>query len=467
MRSKASRILTLALFSGSSINLMSGVNDTKDKVMLDDVGMSPFLRRVTIFASGGPFLDGYVLAIIGVALVQLTPQLQMTAQETALTGVAALAGLFLGTLVGGYITDLLGRKVMFTIDIAAIAAISIVSIFVSSPVELIIMRLLIGVAIGADYPIATSLVAEFTPGRYRAISMGVLAAMWYVGATFAGLVGFLCINLDDGWKWMLGSSILPCLLIFLGRLDIPESPRWLNRKGRTEEATMIVHRLFGMQVELEKEAAQKTRYRKLFTHGYFGRVIFVGTIWLCQVVPMFAIYTFGPQIMEAFGLSSGHEAILGDIAISLFFLAGCIPAMYLLNSLGRRPMLIGSFAMMTLTLLVLGIYPDAGIVIVVSLFALYAFFSGGPGIMQWLYPNELFPTDIRASAVGAAMAFSRIGTVVSTYALPMFMVTYGVGSVMLVGAGISVVGLLVSIFFAPETKGRSLVQTSALDDGKH
>jgi putative MFS transporter len=126
-------------------------------------------------------------------------------------------------------------------------------------------------------------------------------------------------------------------------------------------------------------------------------------------------------------------------------------------------MLIACFAMMALTLLVLGVFPAAGVIVVVALFGLFALFSGGPGIMQWLYPNELFPTDIRASAVGAAMAFSRIGTVVSTYALPLFMTAYGIGPTMFVGAGISVLGLVVSVLFAPETKGRSLAQTSSLD----
>lgn len=101
--------------------------------------------------------------------------------------------------------------------------------------------------------------------------------------------------------------------------------------------------------------------------------------------------------------------------ISLFFMLGCIPPMLWLNTAGRRPLLIGSFAMMTLALAVLGLIPDMGIWLVVMAFAVYAFFSGGPGNLQWLYPNELFPTDIRASAVGVIMSLSRIGTIVSTW----------------------------------------------------
>lgn len=87
-------------------------------------------------------------------------------------------------------------------------------------------------------------------------------------------------------------------------------------------------------------------------------------------------------------------------------------------------------------------------------------FSGGPGILQWLYPNELFPTDIRASAVGVIMSLSRIGTIISTWLLPLFIAQYGVSRTMLMGALISLIGLVVSVVLAPETRGLSLMKTA-------
>lgn len=435
------------------------------RVMLDDVGMTPFLKRVTLFSSGGPFLDGYVLAIIGVALTQLAPELHLTTAWTGAIGAAALVGIFVGTSVGGYVTDLIGRKKMFVIDVIGIGLISLGTTLVQTPLLLVVMRLLIGVAIGADYPIATSLVAEFTPARYRAISMGFIAAMWYVGANAAYAVGYFLLDVDGGWRWMLGSVVVPCLIILVGRWGVPESPRWLNRRGRVEEARSIVRDLFGQQVTLEEEAPAKTRYSTLFQRGYLAKVVFVGTIWLCQAVPMFAIYTFGPDIMAAFHLDAGRVAILGEVVIGTFFMVGCIPAMFWANSIGRRKLVIGSFALMTLALAVLGAAPAAPIAVVVVCFATYAFFSGGPGNLQWLYPNELFPTEIRASAVGAAMGFSRIGTVISTFVLPDFLATYGTRATIIAGTVISMLGLAVSIAMAPETKGLTLSQSSQLGLG--
>jgi MFS transporter, putative metabolite transport protein len=100
--------------------------------------------------------------------------------------------------------------------------------------------------------------------------------------------------------------------------------------------------------------------------------------------------------------------------------------------------------------------------VIIAAFAVYAFFSGGPGILQWLYPNEMFPTEVRATAVGVAIAISRIGVVVSTYGMPLFLDAYGIGPTMLAGAGLLVVALVLSIFMAPETRGLTLAQASSL-----
>lgn len=431
-------------------------------IRLDDVAMSPFLIKVTAFSSGGPFLEGYVLGIIGVALIQMTPALGIDANWSGLIGIASIVGIFAGALIGGWVTDLLGRKKMFIIDVSAIAVLSVMSMLIESPVQVFVLRLLIGILIGADYPIATSMIAEFTPKRYRALSMGTVAAVWYLGANAAYLVGYWLLDMAEGWKWMLASSLVPCVIILIGRMSIPESPRWLLSKGRAEQAEEIVRKLFGADVVLDDEVANtKTQFSKIFQGTYLRRVIFVGTIWLCQAIPMFAIYTFGPQIMGAFGMGEGRQALIGELIIGSFFMVGTIPAMILAEVWGRRPLIIVCFAVMTGALTVLGVVPQPTLLVVIIAFTVYALFAGGPGNLEWLYPNELFPTDIRASAMGVATALSRIGTVISIYLLPGLMESQGVGWTMLAGAVISLLGLAVSWFWAPETKGLSLSVTGA------
>jgi len=424
--------------------------------------MNPFLKKIVFFSSGGSFLDGYVLSVIGVALVQLTQALALTPMEVAATGAAALAGIFFGSLAGGRLTDALGRRRMFILDVTAIGVASLAACFVNAAWQLIALRLLLGFFIGADYPIATSLIAEFTPRKERAIGMGMVSAAWYLGATAAAFVGFALYSVDNGWRLMLGSALIPCIVLFIGRHDIPESPRWLAQRGQTDAALEVVRKVFGGDVKLEVEEPTRTGFASVFRQGYLSRVLYLGLLILCQVVPMYAMYTFGPMIMSAFGLGQGSLSVLGEALVSLFFLIGTVPAMYWLNSLGRRPLLIGSLALMALGLLVPGIWPGANVVIIIAAFAVYAFFSGGPGILQWLYPNEMFPTEVRATAVGVAIAISRIGVVASTYGLPLFLNAYGIGITMLTGAGLLILALVLSVFMAPETRGLTLGEASSL-----
>ena len=262
---------------------------------------------------------------------------------------------------------------------------------------------------------------------------------------------------------MLGSAVIPCIILLVGRHDVPESPLWLASKGRAEEADAVVRKVYGEDVEMRvEEPAQKTSFKVIFKGGYLKRIIYLGILTLCQVVPMYAIYTFGPEIMVAFGLGEGQEAILGESAVSLFFLVGTIPAMFWLNSLGRRKLLIGSLALMAVGLVILGLFPAAPVFIVIFAFGLYAFFSGGPGILQWLYPNELFPTEVRATAVGISISISRIGTIAGTFGTPIILSNFGVGPTMLIAAGLVILGLVLSIIMAPETKDMTLEETSRL-----
>ena len=424
-------------------------------------------KRVVVASCGGSFLDGYVLTLIGVALAQIVPYFELTPVWNAAIGAAVFVGMFFGTICGGWLTDRLGRKLMFDIDLIAVALISLMSVFVSNPFELVLARFLVGLFIGADYPIATSLIAEYSPKEIRAKAFGLVTVMWYVGATVAALVGFSLYSLDDGWRLMLGSSVIPCVIIAIGRSGIPESPMWLARRGRMEEARQSVAAVFeGVVIpgiELDSDQKPKSRYVDMLKGGYLKRIVVLGLLIMCEVVPLYAVYVFGPQILSAFGLGMGNESVLGEGLISVFFLVGTIPAIWWLDTIGRRPLLIRSLALMALGLLALALFPEAPIALIIAFFALYALASGGPNVLTWLYPNELFPTEVRASAVGVSFGISRIGTIVGTFATPLLLNAFGVATVMLIATALTVAGLVLAVLFAEETKGKTLSETSALE----
>jgi MFS transporter, putative metabolite transport protein len=434
--------------------------------VMDDAPLSAFHKKLALFASGGPFLDGYILSIIGVALVQITPQLNLGSTAEGLVGASALIGIFLGAFIGGWLTDKFGRQLLFTIDLIAIIVFSVAQFFVDSAFALIVLRLLIGMAVGADYPIATSLLAEFSPRKWRGPLLGAFVCMWFVGAAVAYIVGQFLLELDEGWRWMLASAALPALVIVLLRLGTPESPRWLLKQGREDEANDVLHKVFGPEAtvaDLPDEVHENLDVGALIRSGYGKQMAFITIFWTCSIVPLFAVYAFGPKILGALGLT-GDLGNYGSAFITVMFCLGCVASLMLVDRIGRRPLIIHSFVWAGLALLLLGIFPTAAASIVLVLFAAYAILIGGTQILQWIYPNELFPTEVRGSAVGLASSLSRIGAAIGTYLVPEALEHLGIGTTMIIAAVITLLGAAVSVAWAPETRGLTLSQCAALGD---
>ena len=425
-------------------------------------------KKLTIYSSGGPFLDGYVLSIIGIALVQATPALSLSTFWQGLIAASALIGVFLGGFLGGWFTDKYGRKVLYTLDLIAIIGFSIAQFWVDSAWALFAWRLLIGIAVGADYPIATSLLAEFVPRKYRGPLVGGMIMMWFVGAAVAYVVGEMFVRSGpDGWRWMLASAALPGVLFLAMRHGTPESPRWLIGKGKLDEAQLVIEKVYGKEYSIkdlpEVAPENKASVSQLFKSGYGSRMWFITVFWTCSIVPLFAIYAFAPKILGALKLD-GAMANIGSAAITILFLVGCIAALKFVNSMGRRKLLIHSFIWSGLALFILGLFPDSSATITLVLFSAYAIFIGGTQILQFVYPNELFPTEIRASAVGLASSLSRIGAAIGTYLVPMSLDSLGIGNTMIIAAVITFIGAIVSYKMAPETNSLDLHAAANLTD---
>jgi MFS transporter, putative metabolite transport protein len=435
---------------------------------LEDASLSRFHKRLAILSSGGPFLDGYILSIIGVAMIQLAPDLGLSASEEGLVGAAALIGIFLGAFLGGWLTDRFGRHVLFTIDLIALVACSVAQGFVGNVFWLVVLRLLVGMAVGADYPIATSLLAEFIPRAWRGKLLGAFVCMWFVGAASAYILGQFLLQVDDGWRWMLASAALPGLIIVLLRMGTPESPRWLVKVGRVEKANEVLAKVYGPGVtvdDLDEESEEHVGIRAMLRSGYGQRMAFVTLFWTCSIVPLFAVYAFGPAILEALNLKG--LAQIGSAVITVLFLVGCVVAVLLVDRLGRRQLILHSFAWSGLALLGLGLLPGANNWVIMALFSAYALTIGGTQILQWVYPNELFPTEIRGSAVGLASSLSRIGAAIGTYLVPLALEGIGIGTTMIIGSGVTLLGVLISFAWAPETRGLNLADSAALPGARN
>jgi putative MFS transporter len=443
---------------------------TIGSVELDDVPLNRFHFRLTALTFGAHFNDGFGIGAIGIALTLLAPEMGLSDAWRGAIGSAMLLGLFLGSAFFGWISDRLGRIIIFTSSFAVITLFTFLQFFVTEPWQLFVLRVLIGIGVGGDYTVGHALLAEFLPRKHRGEILGSFSVIWTFGYVLAALVGIAFINaqLANAWRWLL---ILPgfiAAIVLVARLGTPESPRWLMRHGRVDEATAILRKYFGPDVYLHSEEAQETTggYAELFSRTYIKRTAFNAIFFACLVMPYFAIYTFLPSILAAMGLSGLTEQGGGfatEVYLNVFLLAGAIMGIYLTHKLSRRGFLIGAFIILTASLTLLAVLPSSLALIQVILFAGFTFVLSAVSNLVGVFPAESFPTRLRSSGVGFATAISRLGSVVSTFLLPILLTNFGITVSMLALAGSLLVGTVVSIAWAPETKNRTLAEASEVD----
>ncbi|MGB5957107.1 MFS transporter [Pseudomonas sp.] len=438
------------------------------QVSIEDVPLNRFHQWLTVRSGGGSFVDGYVLSIVGVVMLQLSSALQLDSFWEGMIAASALIGIFFGGFIGGWLTDVAGRKRIFFVGPVIFVLSSLAQCWADSALALFLLRLLTGIAVGIEYPVATALLVEFMPRKYRGPRLAALALLWFAGAACAYLVGELILRsgVADAWRWVLASGAVFGGLLLLVRLGTPESPRWLLNKGRQAEADTIIKNVYGKHFSLanlpEQAEEHKLPLRALLHSGYGKRMLFVVVFWTCSIVPVFAVYAFAPKVLAALNLT-GDLGSFSSIVITLFFVIGCLLATRLVNVMGRRNMLICSFLFSGLALLGLGIYNSSSGALIVLFFSLYALFIGGAQVLTLVYPNEIFPTEMRAVAVGIGTSFSRVGAAAGTYLVPAALGGIGVANTLYAAAAITLVGLLVSWLYAPETRALSLQEAAALE----
>ncbi|CAG9172273.1 Inner membrane metabolite transport protein YgcS [Cupriavidus laharis] len=438
-----------------------------NQVSIEDVPLNGFHQLLSIRSGGGWVLDGYVLSIIGVAMVQLSSALDLSSFWQGMVAASALIGIFFGGFLGGLLTGSLGRQKLYFFGPAIFVICSLAQYWADSGAALFFFRFLIGVGVGFEYPVAGSLLVEFMPKKYRGPRLAMLTILWFAGAAMAYMVGNAILDSGraDAWRLVLASPAIIGAVLLLVRIGTPESPRWLLSKGRTAEAERVIKKVYGPSFSLknlpEQPAEKKVSLLSLLHSGYGKRMLFVSVFWSCSVIPVFAVYAFAPAVLQALNLK-GDWASFGSVIITMLFVVGCILATRLINVIGRRSMLIHSFLWSGLALLGLGIHSDGSQVLVLVLFGAYAVFIGGAQVLQLVYPNELFPAEIRSAAVGLGASLSRVGAAIGTWLVPISLQSIGVGNTMFAAAGVTLVGLLVSLALAPETRALSLQEAASL-----
>ncbi len=431
---------------------------------LDESKVRRIHLKITALSSGGNFLDGYDLAIISVAILLLTPEFSLTSGEQTLLLGSTLIGMVFGGIIGGHLADRGGRKLLYMWDMLFFIVFTILTALSTSLTEILVFRLLLGVAIGADYAISPTIISEYSPAKQRGKLLTINGVSWFVGAAFSYLAGYFLSPFGDiGWRLMFLAGIIPAIIVLALRTSIPESPRWLMKQGKTEEAMKSLETVVGSQATVEKIKHEKPHIRELFRGRYLSAILFVFTFWFILDAVTYALALEGPSILQlSFGLSSAQASGTASV-IAMLAIIGAVMTFFAIDVAGRRKVTMFGFIGMIVTLL-LGAFSliyFKSLIAIILIFVLFEISEEfGPGITSSIYPQELFPTSIRATAQGLGTTVSRIGALVGIFSFSFLADVYGYGVGLLYLAVLSLIGILATIVYKVEPMGKSLEEVS-------
>jgi MFS transporter, putative metabolite transport protein len=429
---------------------------------LDDVPLSGFHCKIAGLTFGAHFTEGYALGTVGYALPSMTRQMGLNAVWNGLIGSSALIGIFLGSLVFGWLSDRVGRQKIFLLSFLIITLAAFAQFYADSAWTLCMLRVLLGFGMGGDFAVGHAILAEFSPRKHRGMLLGSFSVIWTVGYVAANVIGMQYADATpDAWRWLLASAGVPALIVLILRMGTPESPRWLLGKGRLSEAQAIVHRYFGPDVRLDtSRMTARPRaggFARLFHRDLIRRTLFNCTFFVCLVIPYFAIYTFLPSILKMIQLDEGSHA---DLLLNGFLIVGAMLGIWLTIRLPRRVFLISAFFVTWLCLLALSLLPASATLGLIAAFGLFTLTMSAVSNLVGVFPPECFPTEVRACGVGLAIAVSRLGSAVGTFLLPVSIAHFGFQAAMMALATVLLIGMLVSMIWAPETRHLRLNEAS-------
>ncbi len=433
---------------------------------LDTAPLNRHHVKMLLLAAGGTFLDGFDISIMSFAILLIIPQFHPTAFETGLIGAAVVIGSGAGSVVAGYLSDKIGRRLLFLLDFVLFIVFAGLSALSQNMGELILLRFFVGVGIGIDYPVSTALLSEIAPTKRRGLLLGLWINGFNVGAMVSLAVGALLYHVGpDAWRWMLAMEIIPAVLVLIGRRGVPESTRWLMSRGRYTEAETGLAKLglsgynpdnLSVEPLTNVTTNRQPSYRTLLGGKYRRAAVFMALYFFFFQFAFFGFNVFGPYMLKGLHLHGVAATAMAMIGFWIIYIAGNALFAWKGDQIGRRRFSLWGWLGMTVAMIVIfGLFP-LPIAIFLLFFALYFFTAGmGPGTIHMVYSPELFPTFIRSTGEGWKQGWGKIGAIIGLLFIPM-LAAISPRYPILMGAVACVIGVIVTWTLAPETKGQSL-----------
>lgn len=449
---------------------------------LDNAKLSKAHWRVWFLSAMGIFLDGFDLFIIAAALPFIKQTFVLTPSMVGLIGAAAPIGCVVGASFFGRMTDRLGRKTMLLIDLMFFVVFAGFSALSWNPWSLIVFRFLLGIGIGADYPVSATYITENMPKKLRGkmlVSGFGFQALGMLAGVGLGLLITIFYPHTNVWRYMLGIAVIPAVIILWARMRLPESPRWLLSKGEHEKASKAASSITGQTVQLDESAqVVSSSFFDLFSTRHIKKTALTACSWFLMDIALYGIALFTPIILASMAFSSNHDFISRQVAslegtafIDIFYVLGIIAAILLIEKLGRIKLQSIGFVGMAVGLFILAASPlihDHNLHIFLAFlgFITLAFMvNAGPNPTTFLLPAEMFPTHLRATGHGFASASGKVGAVIGIFFLPVLTASIGIVSTLIMMGVACVLGFILTAALGYETKGRSLDELEVIERG--
>jgi MFS transporter, PHS family, inorganic phosphate transporter len=442
---------------------------------LDDSKISRFQIR-TMFVSGmGFFTDAYDLFVIGIVVSLLKTQWIMSTNQVSWLNSATLLASAFGAIIFGRVADMLGRKRIYGYEVLILAAGAIASAFAPNYTFLLVSRIVLGIGIGGDYPVSATIMSEYSGKQSRGRMVGLVFAMQGAGLVVGPLVAsiFLASGMSGNltWRLLLGLGAIPGLAVFYLRRQIHETPRFALAGGAHEEAQAAIADATGVGSGKVAPGESAARHPQSVAEGFLEliknrRLL----IWLagtagCWMLLDFCYYGNTISQPEILKLADAHASELTTVLLQLaivavFAVPGYIVAIWLLDRVGRRTIQLIGFAVMALMFLLIGLIPAVvkNLAPFLILYGISYFFTEfGPNMTTFIYPAELFPTEVRTTGHGISAGAGKLGAFIGAFLFPDLLASHlGLKGAMWIAGIVAAAGLILTFVSLPETRGKSL-----------
>jgi SP family arabinose:H+ symporter-like MFS transporter len=442
--------------------------------MSDNKSTKSYIYKVSIVASLGGLLFGYDTAVIAGAIGFLQTKFNLTPAMTGWAASAAIWGCLFGAMFAGYFSDKYGRKKILIMTAVLFAVSAIGSAIPSNLTQFVIARFIGGVGVGAASMLAPLYISEIAPANIR----GTLVTMYQLAIVIGiNLIYFVNLrisetgteswNVDMGWRYMLGSELIPAGLFLFTLIFVPESPRWLTKAGKEDGALKILEKVNGKEkakrvLDEVKDALreEKGNIRELIEPG-FRTALIVGMVLalFSQITGINAIIYYAPEIFKNIGFGT-NSALYQTVIIGTTNTIFTFIAIWLIDKAGRRTLLLWGVSGMTICLSAIGLMfyleVGSGPWLLIFILGFVGSFSASLGPIPWVMISEIFPTKIRGVAMSIAIVTLWLGVILITQFTPILLDGIGGAFTFWIFMINAIILVIFTYKMIPETKGKTL-----------